>query len=107
MLGHVERNWSYSFHANSGPPQTQGFRNVLGGIMRGERLGQATDQLNMRWAALSTQLADTLDQIDRHGLKVAPPRLSSQWVARDDARNYIVFGDPAVQLREKDMPAQP
>jgi hypothetical protein len=104
VLGHVERAWAFSFHSDKGGPQTQGFRNVLGRILSGDRLGQATDQFNQRWAALSTDLADTLNQITTLGLKVPDRTLLNQWIARDDARNYIVIGDPAVRLRTEDMP---
>lgn len=104
VLGHVERAWTYSFRSRQGGPQIQGFRDVMGRLMSGVRLGQAMDQFNMRWAALSTELAETLSEMDK-GLRVPPARLANQWIARDDARNYIVFGDPAVRLRVEDMPA--
>jgi hypothetical protein len=102
VVAHVDRAWSYSFRSGK-MSQTQGFRDVIGRMMRGERLGQATDQFNIRWAALSTELSEMLDQM-RLGLQVDPKRLASQWVARDDARNYVLFGDPAVRLRVEDMP---
>jgi Peptidase family C25 len=99
VLAHIDRAWAHSFRAgNQG--QIQGFRDVIGRIMRGDRLGQATDQFNIRWAALSTELSDVLDR----GLKkVDPKQLANQWVARDDARNYVLFGDPAVRLRTENM----
>jgi hypothetical protein len=103
VLGHVERAWAFSFHSDRGGPQIQGFRDVIGRIMRGDRLGQATDQFNFRWAALSTELSEVLSQM-QFGLQVPPQQLANQWVARDDARNYILFGDPAVRLRVEDMP---
>jgi hypothetical protein len=103
VLGHVERAWAFSFCSDRGGSQIQGFRDVLGRLFRGERIGQATDSFNMRWAALSTELAER--QNDReHGEEVGIPELTSLWVARDDARNYIIFGDPAVRLRVEDMP---
>ncbi len=102
VLAHVDRAWAYSFRAGK-TAQIQGFRDVIGRIMRGDRLGQATDQFNIRWAALSTELSETLDQA-RLGLKLDPRSLANQWVARDDARNYVLFGDPAVRLRVEDMP---
>jgi hypothetical protein len=101
VLAHVERAWAWSFRSG-GLPQIQGFRDVLGRIMLGKRLGDATDQFNMRWAALSTELAEDLDQM-RLGKKIDDRKLASQWVARDDARNYVLLGDPAVQLRAKEM----
>ena len=102
-LAHVDRAWAYSFVSDRGGAQLQGFRDVIGRMLRGDRVGQATDQFNVRWAALSTELSDSLQ--DRQlGRPVSDAELASRWVARDDARNYIIFGDPAVRLRVEDMP---
>jgi hypothetical protein len=104
VLGHVDRAWAHSFQSDGGSPQTQDFRDVMFRLMRGDRLGEATDKFNMRWAMLSTELAVTLNEMNL-GMRMEPDQLATQWVARDDARNYIVLGDPAVRLREEDMPA--
>jgi len=57
----------------------------------------------MRWAALSTRLAEL--QVDlQNGGDVSLKLLGQFWIARDDARNFLILGDPAVQLRVKDMP---
>jgi hypothetical protein len=70
--------------------------------MYGDRVGQATDQFNVRWAGASTTLAKTLDDA-RSGIPFDPKTVGNQWIARDDARNYIVIGDPAVRLRVDDI----
>ncbi len=104
VLGHIDRAWSCSYQVDGQPPQDQSFRDVLTKIMNGYRLGSATDQFNMRWAALTIPLADTLQRMQtRRGLE---QHAANQWVIRDDARNYILHGDPAVKLRvdRKDMP---
>ncbi|WP_011298176.1 C25 family cysteine peptidase [Cupriavidus necator] len=102
VLGHVDRAWAYSFQSERADPQTQGFRDVVGSLLRGQRVGQATDRFNIRWAALSTELADVLR--DRSaGAAVSETELALRWIARDDARNYVVLGDPAVRLRVGDM----
>jgi hypothetical protein len=103
VLAHIERAWAYSFEGKRGGPQIQGFRDVLGRLLGGERIGQATDTFNMRWAALSTELADFHADLLR-GANVPLKTLGKVWVARDDARNFMIFGDPAVQLRVEDMP---
>jgi hypothetical protein len=103
VIGHIERAWGYSFVSDRGGSQTQGFRDVMGRLLRGERAGQALDNFNIRWAALSADLSDLLADI-AHGQTIADAELANRWVARDDARNYILFGDPAVRLRVEDMP---
>lgn len=103
VLGHIDRSWSYSYEV-SGQPMDQSFRDVLTKLMNGYRFGSATDQFNFRWAALSIPLTDTLQRMQtRRGLET---QAAQQWVARDDARNYILHGDPAIKLRvaEKEMP---
>jgi hypothetical protein len=99
VLAHVERAWAYSFRSDSGGPQVQGFRDVIARVLRGERIGQATDAFNTRWAALSTELSGR-----QNAGGADPSELASLWIARDDARNYIILGDPAVRLRADLMP---
>ncbi|MGN5480891.1 hypothetical protein ACTMU2_41815 [Cupriavidus basilensis] len=106
VLGHVDRAWAYSFQSDRADPQTQGFRDVVGSLPRGQRVGQATDRFNIRWAALSTELADVLR--DRSaGAAVSDTELALRWIARDDARNYVVLGDPAVRLRVRETVVRP
>jgi hypothetical protein len=104
VLGHIDRAFQYSYERTGHLPQDQSFRDVLTKLMEGYPVGSATDVFNLGWAALSTTLADTLQQMQsRPDLKEEAGR---QWLARDDLRNFIVHGDPAVRLRvdEKEMP---
>jgi hypothetical protein len=98
VLAHVERAWVYSFQGRSGRSQTQGFRDVLDRLLLGWRIGHATDSFNMRWAVLSTQLSEKQHPLNRK-VSFKPSALARLWIARDDARNFVVLGDPAVRLR--------
>jgi hypothetical protein len=106
VLAHIERAWAYSFQSGKGTSQVQGFRDVIGRLLRGERIGQATDMFNIRWSVLSTMLADL--QIEKqNGAEISRKVLGRMWIARDDARNFMVLGDPAVRLRVEDMAELP
>jgi hypothetical protein len=110
VIGHVDRAWAYSFRSDDKVTYIDGFEDATTRILRGERVGNAMDAFNQRWSILSSSLAELERQVSRREdtdvdfESALATRLSNQWVARDDARNYIVFGDPAVRLREKDMP---
>ena len=103
VLAHMERAYTYGFQGDGGFPQIQGYRGVLAGLLRGDRIGQATDTFNVTWAAVSTRLSEAQYDYRRDStLPIAPIR--KLWVQRDDARNFMVFGDPAVRLRQQEMP---
>jgi hypothetical protein len=101
VIAHVDRAFAYSFQSDINSPQIQDIRNVLVQIMQGQRVGQAMDSFNVRWAVLSAELTDALRS--RHEGSLSDAQLAHRWIARDDARNYMVFGDPAVRLRVEEM----
>jgi hypothetical protein len=102
VLGHMDRAFSYSFQNERLAPQVQDMRDVMVGLLKGWRLGRATDQFNVRWTVLSAELSETLrDRRDER--EIADAVLANRWVARDDARNYVILGDPAVRLRVEAM----
>src|SRR5262249_9112880 len=103
IVAHIDRAWSYSFQVGRSAPQIQEFRDVMVRVMKGERIGQCTDQFNLRWTVLSAELADALRQQQVLPGQVSDAALANRWVARDDARNYVTLGDPAVRLRVECM----
>ena len=76
-------------------------RDALDGILLGLRVGHAMDTFNVRWAAVSTRIADALR--DFKDGTISGDDLARLWIIRDDARNYTILGDPAVRLRVGDM----
>jgi hypothetical protein len=98
VIAHVDRAFAYSFMTMSGAKQVQGFREVLFSLMLGRRVGSALDRFNGRWAAIATELSDLMRDDPDHTKSTKALNL---WIARDDARNYIILGDPAVRLGEE------
>ena len=67
--------------------------------------GHALRDVRQRFAALSVGLAEMLEQ-KGFGKKIEDQEIAEAWVARNDARNYTVLGDPAVRLRMDDTEAR-
>jgi hypothetical protein len=118
IIGHLDMAFPYTFRNASGTPQTQAVRNPLELLMRGKRAGLATDSLSLLWSSRSAQLDQNFKLTDPNpadpnsatpvsNLPISNPAALSQIgqmiLARDDARNYILLGDPAVQLRIGDL----
>ncbi|MFJ1260384.1 hypothetical protein [Cupriavidus sp. CuC1] len=102
-LGHIDRAWASSFQGRRGAAQTQGFREVIDRLLAGQRIGLATDNFNNQWGVLSTELADMLSD-KAYGKALRESDLLALRIARDDCRNYVVLGDPAVKLRPETLP---
>jgi galactonate dehydratase len=97
VVAHVDRAFAYGFQNPLGTPQPQLLRDPLVRLMKGERVGHAVDTLNLAWGTQAATLA--LKQATMSAGGAVSPALKALAIARDDARNYIVLGDPATRVR--------
>jgi hypothetical protein len=98
VLGHVDRAWTFSFSGiEDVKGQSQPFEDVLGRLLQGKRAGDATDQFNIIQGDRAMALTEELENI-KFGKIVDDLELSRLWMARNDARNYALLGDPAARL---------
>jgi Peptidase family C25 len=97
VVGHIERAWGYSFMWPRVGEQLETFEGTLSAVMSGKRLGAAIEYFNDRYAALTTELEDEKDNI-RYGAIPDAASISGLWTAKNDARNYVILGDPAVRV---------
>ncbi len=87
------------------PAQLQAFQELLHKLLAGYPVGFALETFNERYAELATELTQALQTykpLVKAGLepsRVEVVRLGGLWTAHNDARGYIVLGDPAVSLR--------
>jgi peptidase C25-like protein len=104
-IGHVDRAWGYSFKSSNGDGQLRVFKNTLKRLMEGYPVGYALEYFNNRYAELTSDLSSTIRKM-KYGKQVDPADLSDQWTFNNDARNYVIIGDPAVRLPLTDDAAQ-
>jgi hypothetical protein len=104
FVGHVDRAWSCSFLLTRNQEQIDVFASFLKELLDGVPLGRAMDYFNERYAALAAALTSQL-QLVRN--RVRPDEafkgaVVATWLEHNDARNYVILGDPAVRVRTAD-----
>ncbi|MEA3310268.1 MAG: hypothetical protein U9Q70_12275 [Chloroflexota bacterium] len=97
VVGHVERAWGYSFVWGRSGRQLKVFEDTLEQLLAGYPLGAAMEWFNERHAELSVALAGELEKIE-YGGRRDDLQLAGMWTANNDARSYVILGDPAVRL---------
>jgi len=97
FVGHVERAWSCSFSSADVGDQREPFTDCLRAIMGGWRVGHAVEFFNQRYADLSSDLSDRWYRQEHFGERFLDSDLVRLWTANNDARSYVVIGDPAVR----------
>ncbi|MBD1853201.1 hypothetical protein H6F87_24975 [Cyanobacteria bacterium FACHB-502] len=99
VIGHIDRTWTRSFQSELELPRLGVFQSTLSSILDGEPIGLAMEYFNQRYGVCATDLHQALDRKEADG-----ELLASTWLDTNDARNYIILGDPAVQLGSRFAP---
>ncbi len=98
VVGHVDQSFSYSFLWDR-EPQLQTFEDCLLRLLRGHPVGWAMEPFGRRYAELVSDLFDLERQQELQPMLEPDPLLYADlWTATQDARGYVVLGDPAVRL---------
>ena len=94
VIGHIDRAWGYSIK----PPQAAGsqiayFRNSLGAILSGSRVGNAiSKQFGAHFAALCAVLSTSTSPMTPPAMRPSDRDLVAYWIERNDAQNYVISG---------------
>jgi hypothetical protein len=97
-IGHVERAWGYSFLGGKNSTQTAVFQSTLERLLKGQRVGYATEYFDIRYAELASEISTATEELEYDPSYMPPRELAGLWTAHNDARDYVVIGDPAAKL---------
>lgn len=101
VVGHIDRGWtlSYSWESNDqSVVTTASLEDCLNRLLAGARVGAAMRSLYRRYMSLASFLAVPLERARQGRPVLDPMHLAFLWQAHNDARNFVVLGDPAVAL---------
>ena len=102
-VGHIDLAFAHSLPSEEIRNRIVTFRGMLKALMRGIPVGAAMESFNQRFAALGAGMStafDTLTYLQPESPEALREKkgIAKRWVEHNDARGYVVTGDPAVRL---------
>ncbi len=97
VVSHIDLLYLQSFKGVHHQPYPTAFTSAVSALLDGFPIGAAIDPINQRYAELATDFTEKIEALKR-SQAVDPEELASIWCALNDARGYLVIGDPAVRL---------
>jgi hypothetical protein len=107
VIGHIDRAWSYSFRWGRAGVQLDSYCSALTQILAGVPVGAALEVINQFYASIATQLSNEVERLTFPGTVADERELCGLWTAHNDARNFVVLGDPAVRVSGGAVQAPP
>jgi hypothetical protein len=109
FVGHLDTAWLHGFDDPDDPhiierwhPRIAPFVRSVETLLQMQPVGLAMSDMNKRYDLGNAQLASTYDRMQKKKIKLTPEfhaSLVNAFITRNDAQNYMVFGDPAARLR--------
>jgi hypothetical protein len=98
FVGHVDRAWNCSFLWKGIQPRILPFSSSIGALVAGAPLGMAMEYITLRYATTATELVNLLQKVRAWNFAADDRELARLWLATNDARNFLIIGDPAIRL---------
>ncbi len=105
VVGHVEHAWPCSIDWPVAGRTIDAFEDALDRLLGGMPVGHAMEPFSERYADLACSLAEELE-VARCGATVDDDLVAKLLTGRNDSRNYVVLGDPAVRLAAPPEPSE-
>ena len=92
VIGHIDRAWTHSFR-NKSVNQSNVFQSMLTCLMQGCPVGYAMEFFNQEYAEFASDCNLAIQTQTQSHKKIA-----TLWTQSNNARNFAIFGDPAVKI---------
>jgi hypothetical protein len=93
VIGHIDRAFSDSFQGRGGIEQLTVFKSALKCLLDRFPVGYAMEYFGQQYAELASDCNLGIRNEDLNDIEIA-----SLWTGSTNARNYTIFGDPAVRV---------
>jgi tetratricopeptide (TPR) repeat protein len=103
VIGHVEQTLGHSIGTKKAGTRIEPFVRAVETIVSGRPVGLALRDFYDKSGFLSARFAELLD-MERRREYVEDKELVNVWVRHNEARSFVLLGDPAARLRTEAMP---